>query len=266
MTRVLATVDHGPVTGSVIDVARALAELLGADVDIVSVEPAGRDASPAEDRAIRRVTGDVLDQLDEAISAADLAAVVVGLRAFHGGPHPAGHVALHVIERCTRPVVAVPPEVPMKARRLSCLLVPVEGGRPPSPDLVALVDLVVAAGRDVIGVHVLDRTTTPPFADRWDDAALWAEQFWQRHAPMLAGGQVHAGDVATEVLGAAERHGADTIVLEWSQRLDRHHARIVQDVLSRSTVPVLLIVDRRPAGRPSPWAEPQDGEVAWLVE
>jgi hypothetical protein len=73
----------------------------------------------------------------------EIAALVLGARGAHGGPRPAGHTALEVLTRASKPFVVVPPLTQPPAR-LARILVPLDGSRDSSR---ALEDMIKLAHR-----------------------------------------------------------------------------------------------------------------------
>ena len=261
MSRVLVAIGGEPASGVVLEVARAMADLLDADVDAIHVHDPAIGPRQGIDPAARLVEGEVPARLLEESSADDVEAVVVGIRAMPGGGRPAGHVALHLLQRTRLPVVAVPPDVAPQARSLSRPLIPLEGVRPPSAEVMGLAERFCARDRPPTGLHIIDRHSAPSFADRWDDATLWIEQFRLRYCPSLDEVHVEAGDVGGRIIDAATRHGADVIVLEWSQQLDESHAQVIQDLLTHASVPLLVLPDRRSEPVPTPWIQGREGST-----
>ncbi len=256
--RVLAAIDGGPVTASVIEVGRSLSEVLGGALDIVHVHCGPSSASLLlGDMPVRVLEGEVLERLVEEATHEDVAAVVVGIRSLRGGGRPAGHVALQLLQSCRCPVAVVPPEISVRGRSARRLLVPVEDDRPASATRAYLLDRFRMSGRSLVAVHVLDRSTAPSFVDRWDDESLWSKEFWHRHAPTIDDVHMETGEVGAQILDTAARCDADMILIEWNQVLDHPRAQVVRDVLVHTPIPLLLIPDNRPGRIPSPWS---DGE------
>ncbi len=256
--RVLSAIDGGPLTAPVVEIARSLSEILGGDLDIVHVRCGAPSAGLLlGDLPVRVLEGDVLERLVEEATQEEVVAVAVGIRSLRGGGQPAGHVARRLLQSCRCPLVVVPPDVAIGARSARRLLVPVQDGRAPSTARAHLLERFRRSGRTLIALHVLDRSTAPPFGDRSDDADLWSREFWRRHEPTIDDVHIAAGEVGAQILDAAARFDVDMILLEWSQILDQPHAQVVRDVLVHTPIPLLFIPDVRPGRIPSPWG---DGE------
>ncbi len=241
MSRILAAVDGGPVTAAVVKGAEALLPALGDSIEVVTV-----GSTPVLDQAInghrlRRLMGDPVESLVDAVSAENVTALVVGARSMVGGPRPVGHVTLQLITSVAVPVVVIPPEVGPGHDPLSCVLLPLEGGLAPSTTTARIVDALVAAGARLQPVHVFDRTTAPSFWDRFEDAELYADQFSRRYAPGGTATELRAGDAAQQILAASNDVGATLIVLEWKALLGGTHAPVVSTLLCNADVPLVLI-------------------------
>lgn len=254
MNRVLAAVDGGPSTASVIDVGRSLVDVLGAELDVVTTGDwhdavvALLDGWPI--RCVEARGGDVW--LTKEACGPDVVATVVATHALPGALGVAGHLPRHLIENCPGLVVAVPPDLAPGRRGLDRLLVPVEGDQESSEALVEVVAEFQASGRTIIGLHVLNRGNTPAFADRWDDPSMWSDAFWGTHAPMITHTHITLGDVLLGVLDVIRDHDADAVLLEWGQHLEDDRGLVVKDVLRHCPVPVLLVPHRPPPSRSTP--------------
>ncbi|MEO1064160.1 MAG: universal stress protein [Actinomycetota bacterium] len=241
MSTVLGVVDGGAATRPVADVAAALARIVGIEVDVLHVRPA--TARPGATPLPARIEqGEPDDVVLEAIRDDDVVMVVIGARAAPGGPRPVGHLTGAVVTGTTKPIVVVPPDLAPDRRSLRRVVVPVEGGGEPSHDLRAAVSAFELAGSAVVAVHIFDRAAVPAFWEGWQDTELWADEFGRRFAPGTPDVPLElcTGDIATAVLEMCDRHEADLVALEWRQTFDGGRGAVVRDVLSRTTIPVLL--------------------------
>ena len=249
MKRVVAAIDAGPVSESVIAVADRLADVLGAQREIVMVDGVVPSALSPD---VTMLEGDVAEALTALSKGPGVVALVVGIRAVVGGPRPAGHVTEELITQSPVPVVAVPPATGARARTLSRVLLPLEGAAPPDSSTEEIVRAFEAAGSLVDTVHVFDRASVPMFWDGWHDTEIWSEQFKHRYSPVATDTQLRLGDVAQQILGAAEENGSTLILLEWKCRLNHTHAPIVRELLSGTAVPLMLLpetqISRPPEG------------------
>ncbi len=232
MTRIVAAVDEGPVSSAVVEVAEALQPALGSRVEVLTVapdDPGTIDSSTTAETVL------------EAATAGDVAVLVVGARSSPGGPRPVGHVTRAVLVESEVVVAVVPPEIDRSRDPISAVLLPLEGGAAPNRRVTEIVDALAAAGSTIDQVHVFDRSTAPPFWDRWQDEQLYADQFSTRFAPQPTGTELRSGNVAQQIREAADAHRSTLIVLEWGQRLGGHRAPVVRDLLCNSAVPLLLV-------------------------
>lgn len=254
MNRILTVVEGGPSTASVIDVSRALADILDAEPDLVTAAERGQALQQLISRwPVRSTRSSGETWLTDEAAAEDVAATVAATRSLPPARGLTRHLPSHLIQHCPRLVVAVPPDLGPEHRGLARLLVPIEGQRLASEGLVSLCRRFEASGRRIIGLHMLNKETTPAFADRWQDPSLWSQTFWGKHAPMISDTHVGVGDVVLGVLDALRQYRADAVLLEWNQHFGDDHARVVDDLLRHCTVPVLLIPDHRHAGPSTPW-------------
>jgi hypothetical protein len=251
----VAAVDAGPAMPAVIDVAASTAEILDADLEIVAVGPEPQiDRVPPGQPPLRSVPGEPTAWIDTAVSEPDLKALVLGIRSLPGGRRPAGHVALHALAHCPQLVVVVPPELDRGHRSLSNIIVPVSGRGMPCEPLLDVVGRLRDCGRAVRALHVLDPASAPAFVDRWHDPELWQRQFWQHHWPPHGDVDVRLGHLADGIIEAIADVDADGVLLEWTRRPPGARDSVVHDLLSRSSVPVLLVPHRRRSDEPAPWS------------
>ena len=246
--RILAAIDNSLAARPVLETAIEMGRLLDASVEAVHAKENGAEtARSLAERygvALRLVSFAPVPTLIDALDAEDVMLVVIGARGLPGGPRPAGHIALAIVERATKPVVVVPPEAsgprPGGIRRV---LVPVND-HPMSADATArALRLLGRAGVTVETVHVFERETTPFFLDRPErDLELWSEELLARlFAKPGTTLTLRTGEPGRVVVEEAEGRRVDMIALGWSQRFSEGHARHVREILSRSTVPVLLL-------------------------
>ncbi len=253
MTRILAAIDGGPPSASVVDVARNLAGLFHADVDVVTVVDASHPNAPELDQTLaaldaRRIAGPTVETILDLADDADVVAVVVGSRGVRGGARPAGHVTTALLTNLSVPVVAVPPGL-TDHRGLEVAVVPIEGGRPLSTRLTAILDRWTDAGRRVIPMHVFDLGQTPAFWDGWHDRELYGQEFGLRYGPASGDPVVlRAGDAGSRVLAVLADTNADLAIVEWKQRLNTNHGAVVRALLTDAPVSVLLIPEGRNSG------------------
>lgn len=258
MTRVLAAIDDSAAARAVLDAAAAFARMAGATPEALHVRedhPRGpRGAAHAAGVALREVTGDVIDEIVTAAAADDVVAVVVGVRSRSAGPRPAGHVALELITRITKPLMVVPPGA--RATRLfRRMAVPLDGTTATAASAQAVIDLAAAAGVEVVAIHVCDEDRIPPFTDQpQHETRAFAQEFVARYAPSTPVQlELRVGVPADEILATAVALDADLCALAWARGLEPGRARVIKELLAHSPIPLLLL----PLATPNPG--PTDG-------
>lgn len=246
LSKVMAAPDNSLAGAPVLATARALADLLAADVEAVHVQLNGDRTATSAARAagvfLRTPEGPVVDRLVEAGEADDVAMVVIGARSTPSGRRPLGGTAVRVATALSKPVVVVPPDarVPSAFRRV---LVPLEGTRSTSLAPRSMVEL---AGKiDVVVLHVLEEDSIPGFTDQpQHEQPAWEEEFLARWCPWGIGSvqlESRVGRSDVVVPAAAEECRCDLIALGWSQELAAGRAPVVRAVLERSRLPVVLV-------------------------
>ncbi len=246
--KIIAAIDDSPVAQPVLDTAIVIGELLGLGVEAVHVTNQGGQSAYGAARAaglpMRKLTGNPIDALADALDDPDVSIGVIGARGHTGGPHPAGHATLAMAQRTGTPLVIVPPELCRpSSQRINRLLVPLDG----TPNTAAAIREVVSgfsdAGVEVIALHVFTRETVPRFIDQTQHGLdAWAEEFTARQElgywPKLV---TRAGSPGQAVISLAIAEDADLIVIGWSQNLSPGRAQVVSEVLAQTCVPVLLV-------------------------
>jgi nucleotide-binding universal stress UspA family protein len=246
MTKVIAALDNSLAARPVVATAKALARILGAQVEALHIGEGGNDvAQSAADWAgleLRTCAGPTVERLVEEGSQDDVAAMVVGARGTM--PHPVGTTALEVAEKLPRPLVVVPPDVerPGVLRRV---VVPLEGSLSASITPAEILELAEDTELEVVAVHVHDEASIPAFGDQpQHETREWAREFVARYCPVGVGDvrlETRVGRRDEEILRATEEVEADLIALGWSQELAPGRAPVVRAALERAHVPVLLV-------------------------
>ena len=253
MTTVLAAIDDSATARTVLETAVALARVLGATPEALHVRedhPQGpRHAADAACVALREVTGDVVDQIATASTAADVTTVVIGARGRPAAGQPAGHVALELMTRITKPLVVVPPHT-RPHRTFRRMAVPLDGTTATAVQARPAIEHAAAAGIEVTVIHVSDEDRIPPFTDQpQHETRAFAEEFLARYAPGTSVRlELRVGAPAAEVLDAAVALDADLCALAWAQGLEPGRAQVIKELLTDSPIPLLLL----PVARPEP--------------
>ena len=175
-------------------------------------------------------------------------AAVLGARRTSSGPRPVGRTAMHVLQRATKPIVVVSPDVGVGAaqRSIRRLLVPLEGNIESSRPILEMLGPLIVAEVELVVLHVFTRDTVPRTLDRpVRDMSMWGDEFAARFCPGAARVQLRVGTVGGEVAAMTGADAVDLIVLSWAQDSSPGHAAVIRDVLGVSTVPVLMLpIDR----------------------
>jgi nucleotide-binding universal stress UspA family protein len=248
MTIVLAAVESDDCAQPVLNTTIALANLFEGTAVALHVRENGPGGPRAQAAAagvqLRDTAGDPIGEIVAAARAPDVVALVLGARGVHGGPRPAGHTALEVITRVSKPVAVVPPRARMP-QQLTRILVPLEGTKESSFALEETVELAHRRQLEILALHIHSPATVPAFSDHEPHGTVaWEHEFLTRYIP-IPHERVkllrRLGVPADDVIAVAHDTSAELIVLAWSQKLSAGRARVVSETLARSEVPVLLI-------------------------
>jgi len=252
MKTVLAALDATAAARPVLETALGMGALTGATVEAVHVR--NRSVETPEQLAaqsgvtLRVIDGEVEASLLDAVSAPEVVAAVFGARTTPGGRRPVGRTSLHILRNASKPVVVVPPDVVGESRSsLRRLLVPLDGTVESSRAIAESLAPLVVAETEIVVLHVFTVGTVPPTLDRpVRDLSLWGSEFLARFCDIANRIELRTGSVGDNVADVCEQEAADLVVLSWSQDLSADHAAVIHDVLSRSSIPVLLLPVERP--------------------
>jgi hypothetical protein len=256
---VIAGIDESAGARAVLDIAKRLAALLGAQVEAVHVrtETSGGAVAAIADAAKVPLSvrdGDIVAGLGAAVRERDAIALVIGSRDHPAGASPAGHIALDVVQSLEGTIVIVPPDA--TDRPLRRVLVAVEGDGE-SAGLRRLFDHL--GGRplpDVIALHVIEPSDVPPFADSpVHETNAFEHEFRIRVASGLLVDASHlrvemrVGDAADALRDATHELEVDLVALAWHRDLSGGHGRLVREMLERGSIPIALFAldDQDPA-------------------
>jgi nucleotide-binding universal stress UspA family protein len=246
MSKVLAAIDNSATAVPVLSAATAVAALLGADIEAAHAREnedvtaqAAADAVGIPLREVRRGLHGLIDAAEDP----GVVQVVLGARSSRTGKRPAGHTALRLARSLTKPLVVVPPDVPLPVR-FERILVPLDGTRTTADALAATVGLACERDIEVIALHVYDYADLPLFNDQpHHEADAWAREFLRRYStdPELVKLETRVGVPGEHVLQVARDNAVDMVALGWSQHLEEGRAAVVRDLLAESPIPVLLV-------------------------
>jgi nucleotide-binding universal stress UspA family protein len=254
MKHLLAAIDTSASASVVLATARRLGELTGAAVEAVHVREGSTDLprwlAAQSGVPMRVLEGPIRETLIEAVGRAGVDAAVLGARAVSSGEREAiGRNALGVLAATDKPIAVVPPEMRNGRQLFRRLLLPMEGHERSSAPVVETLRPLIVPEVELVVLHVFTAATLPPVLDRPDrDLAMWGTEFLARNCPNASRIELRTGSIASRVNDVCQEEHADLIVLSWSQNLSPGRAEVVRDVMSHSTVPVLLI----PAISPQP--------------
>lgn len=248
MSTVLAALDTTAAARPVMETAVEMGRLMGAGVEVLHVREAPfeptetpESLAAAGEIPFRLAEGEVGPALLAAAAEPDVQLVVVGARATPGGRRPLGRTASYILEHAVKPVVVVPPEL-RPPHEIRHLLVPLEGTDASSRPVLEHLAPLLPPGVEVRVLHGFTDTTLPAMLDRPEyDMDTLGHEFLMRHFPFPAEVELRSGTVPGLVIEASREHGTDLIVMSWSQDSSPGRAGVVQQVLSSSSVPVLIL-------------------------
>ena len=248
MNIVLAALDTAAAARPVLETALRIGQLTGADVEAVHVRRGRLESIETPELLAARskvpfrlLAGPVEPALLAALGAPEVLAAVIGARATPGGRRPVGRTARHILEHANKPVVITPPDAiaPSSFRRI---LVPLEGTEASSRPVLERLWPLLVADVELVVLHVFTDVTLPAMLDRPEyDLEIWGREFLTRHLPHTTHIELRPGPVAKQVAEVSGEHGADLVVLSWSQDSSAGRAHVVWEVLGTSSVPVLLL-------------------------
>jgi nucleotide-binding universal stress UspA family protein len=121
-------------------------------------------------------------------------------------------------------------------------LVPLEGAEASSRSVREQLRPLLVAEAELIVLHVFTEATLPKMLDRpFRDLEILGKEFLIRHHSRATHIELRQGSVAERVAEVSAEHGADLIVLSWSQDATPGRAQVVREVLRASTLPVILL-------------------------
>lgn len=248
MTTVLAAIDGGARSASVLAAAQALAAVVGAVPLAIHVDEGDAAAADAVARSagvpLQVETGEPVARIVRAASSEGVCAVALGVRGGLRQPPEDGHVALEVVLASDRAVLAVPEGARLPGDgRFHRVLVPLEGTTETSRTVGATVRDLSAGGAGIVVAHVHAPSSTPPYRDQVGHAdQAWASEFLCRWCDEPgAEAHVRAGDAPDALVDVARSASVDLIVLGWGKHVDAGRAQVVRALLAEAKVPVLLV-------------------------
>ncbi len=246
MSVVLAALDDSPAADSVLDAALKVGELTNTDVEAVHVTTADEQSLKASTDDVhvplQLLQGPLESTLLNAVELPKVLAAVVGTKSTAHDRRLLGTTARHIVEHSTKPVVIVPPDF-IASHFFRRLIVPLEGTEASSQPVLEGLIPFLTSDTQLIVVHVFTESSRPAMLDHpWRDLDMLGKEFLSRHLPRQeAGIEFRHGHVGTQVAEACHEHGADLIVLSWSQDSGAGRARTVRQILWAAKLPILLL-------------------------
>ena len=250
MPQLLAALDDSTATRPVVEVAQWFGDLLHVETVAIHVSENGsgataRDAAEAAGLKFEVREGEPVTAIHDAASDTDVRAIVLGARGIPIGRMPAGHVALDVIRRVTKPVVVVPPDAPSPHTGELRLLAPIDELRESVAALRQLLGQLDAATLDLVLLRVFDAAHMPLFANHEPyESEAWRREFAHRTVPAELSRtrvETRVGHPADTILATEQEFAPDLVVLGWARDLSHGHASVIKRLLARSTTPVALL-------------------------
>jgi nucleotide-binding universal stress UspA family protein len=247
MNKVIAAVDQSNVSEAVVVMARAVADALDASVEVLHVvegdDEAERPSVLAAGPPMRVLSGDPVELLASVAAEEDVVALVIGARSHSGGPRPAGHVALGLVDLTDKPVVVVPPGFHPPGR-LHTAVVAMEGTPGKARALQRIISISERACLEIVVVHVHGEDAIPSFSDQVQhEAEAYATEFFSRHrisAPQMRL-ELRVGIPADEVIAAVGSARAELVAVGWPRTDDPRRGAVAREILDQSPVAVLLV-------------------------
>lgn len=147
-----------------------------------------------------------------------------------------------VVRRALKPVLLVPHAYAGDKGGLRVALLPLDGTIEAAAAVSRTVELLSAAGVQLVLLHVFAYAKPPRY---WDQGAhaqdIWESEFRSRFcAADEARITLRSGRPGEHVLAVAQEVDADLIALGWSQQLAEGRAATVRETVAHASVPVLL--------------------------
>lgn len=237
----LVALDDSAEPTSVLPVARGLADLVGATVDVLH----SAKGLPLAATIVKR--------------AVDESACLIAMGSRVGPESGAlASVVEDVLRSAACPVVLVGSTRPGEPWSLHHLLLP-HDGTPTSANAVApAVDLAVRAGAELLVLHVASTAAarfdepgtlkTPRYVDQpHHEWSAWEDEFLARVRGLsqpAARAKIRlalaTGDIATAVVDCARHNDVDLIALAWRGALDDDRAKTIRRVIRETDAPVVV--------------------------
>ncbi len=247
MTVTLAALDTNANVLPVLETALLFADLTTSHVEVVLAHRSmgiDTEAQALLNEAgvpVRRLEGPHGSALVNAVADVDVIAAVVAARRERSLRYPVGPIVRALLEQTLKPVVIVPPDLvaPSVFQRL---LVPLDGAEPSSRAVIDQLAPLCAKPVELCVLHVFTDSTMPTMLDRpARDLEILGKEFLRRHLPHVHHIQLSPGPAGQRVCQVASEQRSDLIVLSWSRDTTPGRAVVIREVLSSTSLPVLLL-------------------------
>jgi len=266
---ILAPLDGTPAAAAALPVARGLAALEDAVVQVMHVDgPAGTPPDPAALGISAEQLGGARLTTIEGEPAEQIVRVAVErmsrciVLCTHTRPIPPpralGHVTRQVLRTAPCPVLLVPPTRRAERWVPRRILLPHDGTPATAAALAPAADLAERAGAELHVVHIAAPTAAtrtqpgtlraPRYLDQpQHEWPAWAREFLERMAAL--GGRaalrlrlsITSGDPGREILRFAREHDADLVVLASSGHWEPARAAAIRAVIEGTERPILIV-------------------------
>jgi len=246
VTRVIACIDNSAAARPVLEGARAIAPLFGAQVEAAHVtesdESADTTTAYTANVPLRTLHGETVDELVNLTQDQEVVAAVVGARGRPLGRQPAGHVALELADRAAALLVIVPPDARVR-EPIQRVLMAVKGTATNARSLERAIELTDVKDIELVVVHVDDEENIPSFSDQVQhETDEFIREFLARYVPAAPAARValRIGRPADEILDTIDAEQPDLVAIGWRRNAGPDGGLVAREVVARSHVPVLL--------------------------
>jgi nucleotide-binding universal stress UspA family protein len=247
MTITLVALDTNANVGPVLDTALLFAELTDSKVEAVlaprstGVDKKAQALLEAAGVPIRHLKGPRGPALVDAVEDHEVLAAVVVARRERSRRYPVGPIVRSLLEQTLKPVVIVPPDVAAPST-MQRLLVPLDGADSSSRAVLDQLLPLCAKPVELVVLHVFTDATLPMMLDRPSrDLEILGKEFLRRHLPHVHHIELSLGPTGKRVCEVSSQQGSDLVVLSWSQDTSPGRALVIREVLSSTSLPILLL-------------------------
>lgn len=247
MTITLAMVDTSADVGPVLEMASQFADLTASHVEVIAApQKRGGDRQvPAFLKGahvpIRHLKGPQMLALVEAVAEDDVIATVVPAHPERSPRYPVGPVVYDLLKQTLKPVLVVPLDVALPSA-LRRVLVPLDGAEASSRAVLDQLLPLCAKPIELVVLHVFTASTMPTMLDRpTRDLEILGKEFLRHHLPHFHDIQLSPGPAGQRVCEVSSEQNSDLVVLSWSMETSPGRAPVVREVLSSTSLPVLLL-------------------------